>query len=255
MKLAWAIGHIRRLQDEVDAYTKSGAYEFRAVPERVSSQRIDFRCFATEHQAPDPDWPLIAGDAIQGLRAALDHLVWAATPKTQQREWTEFPIFKDEVKFFTDDGKVRSRVRRKYADVCRPMQAAIERAQPFAHTPQDPLAILYDLAILDKHRTMVAVVGGVDHEMIGTTDPIRIVWTDLATGKTLASGETYVSAFTATTTDPHIDPGDVSPQFTFELLIEGRNVGTLVWIARRVFQVVYECETGEPVPMLAPYPI
>ena len=55
-KLDWAIRHLERLRDEVGAYTNSNAYAFRADPERVSAQQIDFRCYATERQAPDPDW-------------------------------------------------------------------------------------------------------------------------------------------------------------------------------------------------------
>lgn len=250
-KLVWAIRHLERLRAEVSEYTLSNAYDFRAEPERVSPLRIDYCCFATERQPPDPDWSLVAGDAVQSMRAVLDHLVWAATPEAKRTTSTAFPIVVDAAKLPT--------AASRYTDVPAPMKTTIERAQPFRHSPSDPskdeLAILNELAIRDKHHTLVTVVGVVEMELIGATHPTEVEWIEQAAGKTLGSGEQYVSSFRATTPGPPIEEDEIDTSFQVELLIEGHPVDTLVSIARRVYEVVYESETGTPVDPLAPYPI
>ena len=75
-----------------------------------------------------------------------------------------------------------------------------------------------------------------------------------ATGKTLGPGETYISAFTATTTDARLDDAEVAPQFFYHVLIENHRVDVLGGIAMRVYEVVFECETGSRLHALG-YPV
>jgi hypothetical protein len=244
-KLGWAIDHLRPLLAEVDAYTKGRqAYTFHALPERLSEQRIEYRCFATEQAPPDPAWALRAGDVIQNLRAALDHLVWAATPEAKQTTSTAFPIF-------TDPARFRASGTPQYADVDSKMAETIERMQPFDATPTAPdldlLAILHRLSILDKHRTLATVVGGIEFEGVGLDHPATVEgWAEYASGKNLGPGETYVSTFTVATTAPRLDEGEAEVQFLYHVLIENERVEVLRGIAHRVYEVVVECETGSP---------
>lgn len=67
----------RLLLDEADAYRRGGAYTFDHEYEPFG-EGWRYRCHAIEKEPPPRHWPLIAGDAIQNMRAALDHAVWAA---------------------------------------------------------------------------------------------------------------------------------------------------------------------------------
>ena len=139
-KLEWAFRNLRRLAAEVEDYTKSRrAYAFHAVPDRRSAQQIDYRCYATESEAPDPDWPLLAGDVIQSLRAALDHLVWAATPESERNTSTAFPIFTDPTRFQASGASKCATVPRTDAGDDRAISALspdAEHAEP--GPPRDP---------------------------------------------------------------------------------------------------------------------
>lgn len=251
-KLDRAIVHLTRLCEETEAFAKSNAYVFRTDPERRTPQRVDYRCYAIEKQPPDPGWSLLAGDAIQNLRAALDHVVWAATPEAKQNTQTAFPIV-------TDPGKFAAEQARRCPDVPPTMRETIAREQPFERWPKDPredeLAILQRLSNLDKHRTLATIVSAIDFEGVGTTHPHEVAWTEHASGKSLGSDETYVSSFTATTTASYLDEAEVETRFSYEVVIEDRDVATLIWIAKRVYQLIVECETGVPVHPFAQYPI
>ena len=180
---------------------------------------------------------------IQNLRAALDHLVWAATPEAKQTTSTGFPVFTDPTRFATSGTP-------QYAHVNDPRIAeTIDRVQPFREMPDAPererLAILHSLSNLDKHRTLATVVGGIEFELVGLDHPAKVEkWTEYASGKRLGPGETYVSAFTVTTTAPRLDDRDAAPQFLYHVLIENHRVEVLRGIAHRVYEVVVECETG-----------
>jgi hypothetical protein len=78
-KLLHGVEHARRLLAEADAFTKADAYLFRTEVESQSPQEIRYRAVAIEQEAPPDGWPLLAGDAIQNLRSALDHAVYATS--------------------------------------------------------------------------------------------------------------------------------------------------------------------------------
>jgi hypothetical protein len=114
--------------------------------------------------------------------------------------------------------------------------------------------MLRDLSNLDKHRTLAVIACAVGREHVGTSNDIDINWTKIATERPLGHGEAHISSFTATS-ETEIKEMDVDPGFTYEVRIEGRPLDVLVIMAKRVFQVVAECETGERLSPFAVYPV
>jgi hypothetical protein len=214
-----------------------------------SPQEIEYRVFATERQTPSPVWSLMAGEAIQSLRAALDHVVYAIS---KRKRGTQFPIFTDSCEFQV---KGKPLIR----GVPPAIRALIEKAQPYEHTPSHPsldiLADLSKLSNLDKHRTLATVACSHDFTSVGLdSDRVKLTWVKpFAVGDLSDNAE--IAVFTLTS-DSEIGEMKVEPGFTYEVRIEGRPlVVMLVASAMRVFEVVTECETGRPMPLFAEYPI
>jgi hypothetical protein len=143
--------------------------------------------------------------------------------------------------------------------VPKPVMALIENAQPYKRIPSmpaaDSLAILAKLSNRDRQLFMVA--GGVEFTGIGTNEHINIDWHEpFAPGP--LKHDAKITSFTATS-ESEVREMDVDPSFTYEMRVEGRPlVSTLIEIARRVFEIVVECEAGKPLPIVTPasfYPI
>jgi hypothetical protein len=75
-KLKRGTEHVRTLLDEVRSYEEAGAYVFDSEREIRSETEAVYRCFAERQVAMPMHWPLLAGEAIQNLRSALDHLIY-----------------------------------------------------------------------------------------------------------------------------------------------------------------------------------
>jgi hypothetical protein len=73
------VAQVRELLAAADAFQSRDAYVFRTEVEAQSTHEIRYRSLALEQEAPPDDWPLLAGEAIQNLRASLDHM-WTSTP-------------------------------------------------------------------------------------------------------------------------------------------------------------------------------
>lgn len=249
LKLGWGIKRIEALSREARTFEDSNAYTPRVERDVRSPQEIEYRVFAIENQAPSPDWPLMAGEAIQSLRAALDHAVYAAA---KGRGKTQFPIFTDPCEFQV---KGRPMIR----GLPKAVRALIEERQPYKrtvpHPALDPLAVLSRLSNLDKHRTLATVACAIDLPWVGVKAHVNISWRKVPTADEPLSHDTEVAAFTATT-DTVIKEVDVDPRFTYAVRIEGRPlIETLVDLASSVYEAVTECETGRPMPIFARYPI
>jgi hypothetical protein len=155
------VEQVRRLLSEADAFEKGGAYEFRVEVESRSTHEIRYRGLAVEREAPPDEWPLLAGEAIQNLRSALDHMVYTASG---ERSGTQFPIF-------TKPQDFQAKESRMLAGVSGPVKATIEKAQPYQRNPNAPnRAMLEGLRVLsntDKHRTLATIVSAVHGEGVG----------------------------------------------------------------------------------------
>jgi hypothetical protein len=239
---------VKTLRGEALAFQDSHAYVLRTEKKQRSPKEIAYNCFAIERQAPPDHWPLLAGEAIHNLRSALDHTVHAASGAASG---TQFPIF-------TDARDFRKKGRKMISRTPPAVRALIEKAQPYnrlpAHPTLDALARLNKLSNLDKHRVLNTVACAVHFPYVGhSVQGVSIRFTDYGNDRPLHEG-TKVMSFVA----PVLEPGEmeVEPNFAYEVRIEGMPLeGALVAIAKRVFEAVTECETGQPISPVAAYPI
>jgi len=248
-KFMRGVEQVKRLSGEADAFENRDAYVFRVEVESRSPRKIKYRGLAVEREAPSDEWPLLAGEAIQNLRSALDHIVWASIKRPSSR--TGFPIFTDPCEFQVLGGRMLQ-------GVPEPIRATIEKAQPYRTSPNAPAqAMLEQLRVLsnrDKHRELATVASAVQHEGVGIPEGVTINWQKAGTNQPLGSGETHVSTFTASS-ESELAEMDVQPIFAYEVRIEGRPLGLLVGIVREAYRVLVECETGKPLSPFAPYPL
>lgn len=99
-------------------------------------------------------WSVVIGECVNGYRSALDHIVYFLAEKRGKATGkTEFPIFVDPQKYKHARGQ-------KIGGLHEDTQAFIDGLQP--KNRSDPLWLLHNLAIIDKHRrihvaAMVAV--------------------------------------------------------------------------------------------------
>ena len=249
-KLDRGVEQVKTLRSEAEAFVDADAYRFRVDGERRSPKELFCRCFAVERYAPPPHWPLLAGEAVQNLRSALDHAVWSVASK-RDRDRTQFPIFTDPCEFQVLGARMLK-------GVPKPIRALIEEAQPYRRLPQRPalhaLEWLRTLSNIDKHRALHTVAAFVSNEFIGIGSDIDIKWHKLGTYRDLGHGETEVSSFTATS-EREFEDVEVQPAFSYQVRIEARPLDHLVSVAQRVFECVTEVETGEPISPGAAYPI
>jgi hypothetical protein len=220
-KLNRGIEHVNTLLEETHAFESDGSYVFRFEPEMRSAHEIAYRCFAAEEKPPPDHWPLLAGEAIQNLRSALDHAVWSAWKAVPQNSGeghhTQFPITLAPHSFSRQAGKYLT-------GVPQAIQAAIEETQPYRRLPQAPeedvLALLQALSNIDKHRTLAAVACAVDFEGAFAPEDVRVRWEKGADGRELGHGETEVSVKVATS-DREITDMEVGSDISCEVRIEG----------------------------------
>jgi hypothetical protein len=254
-KLARGVEHVRTLQEEAEAWIGGESYVFWTKHERRAANELFCRCNA-EMRTPLPDhWALLAGDAIQNLRAALDHSVWRAWQNVEENagdgDHTQFPICDRPENFKAS--------ARQLEGVPGAVRATVERAQPYNRWPQAPditmLSILRELSNADKHRALAVVATTVDFEMIGVGDRVKIEEWDIASGKPLPIGAAEISSFVARASEGEINEMDVQPSFTYDVRIEGLRLSVLRGIVTDVFEALTEIETGARPDPFAPYPL
>jgi hypothetical protein len=157
-KLSRAKDHIRTVKGEVISWQDSSPYSI------TKETNADFTRWALVIRLLKPAdllrlnllrWTLIIGDAINNLRSALDHLIYAiavyesgSNPPPDEKRLA-FPIC-DTFGEFKDAAK---RIKSLTADV----RTAVESVQPYNRThPMLPalLAILRDFNNTDKHKLL-----------------------------------------------------------------------------------------------------
>lgn len=99
-----------------------------------------------------PRFALVAGDAIQNLRSALDHLACQLVRSNGQipGKATEFPICRSAKEY-------KSESTRKVKGVRPDAKEAIDAIEPYKGGRGEELWVLHELNIIDKHRLLVAV--------------------------------------------------------------------------------------------------
>lgn len=242
------VSQIRQLLGEVADFEAADAYVFSFDTDQKTDREIECRVIANCRQEPPSDWPLLAGEAIQNLRASLDHFVFAAT---SENDSAQFPICTTRAAF---DKTVKTRLKGASPEA----YASIERGQPYVCTPQkpemDPLETMRQWSNADKHRELATVAATVRLEAVGLPEHAKTSWIQFGTGRELHSGGTHVSTFHVMSEIP-IGPNDLESLFRYRIEIEGRQIWILESIARQVFRVLADCELGEPLSPFAQYPI
>jgi hypothetical protein len=254
-KLARGVEQVKALQAEAEAFGRSEAYIFDTKRERRAPNEIFCRCYATERVAPPDHWPMLAGEAIQNLRSALDHAVWQAWKNVQTNtgdgDHTQFVI--------CDSPGDLSKSSWHLKGVPAPVRTVIKEAQPYKRWPQDPshefLAVLRDLSNMDKHRTLTVIGANVTFEMLGAAGEYEVEGWDYASGKRLGKGTTEISSFLVRRTDGELDEMSVQPSFTYGVRIEWVGIDYLKGMVHDIFVILTEIETGAKPHPFAPYPL
>jgi hypothetical protein len=96
-KVERAKEHLEALDAEVKRYIspKPGDFPPYTITTHEETQN-DSVCYQINENQPHVYLFLIAGDAIQCLRSALDHAIWSLVKikfPHDDPDWTEFPIF------------------------------------------------------------------------------------------------------------------------------------------------------------------
>jgi len=143
--------HIAELDRQLHAFFDNSPYKVGA---RRDSQTRKLIYYVTDAQ-PIPDCiPLIAGDAIQNLMSALDHLAYQIVcsdtgDNPPNPNWIYFPIADDVSKY--EDKK-----HGKMAGASQETFDAIDAVQPYKGG-NDSLWALYRLNNIEKHRLLLTV--------------------------------------------------------------------------------------------------
>lgn len=252
-KLEHGIALLHQLITEIDEYEDAKAYEFPTTIQMVSSRVTRFECHARERKPPETHWALRAGDVVQNLRAALDHVVWAATPPQYRTRWTGFPICDRGDEF--RQAKTRSNPRNACAFVDEQVLAAIRRAQPYVRATNaeerawEPLFRLAQLSNEDKHQTLATVAAVVDEVFVVAARETNVSFTKLGTGRPLGPGESHVATIEI---DEDAVVKSALPTFIYKVLIAGREAQDLERLAHDVFRTLWECEFKQEMPVWTP---
>lgn len=168
LDLRSSIAKLDRAKKHIDGLRTKIAEAGRPDPEVISLRRQ----FEPEHGAvicrvervlqTGEDWELIIGDALNNLRAALDHLMWqlavrhnsGVAPKPHIATQIYFPIV-------FDKGNWARHKHRKLGHISIADSDRLEKAQPFNMPAADKaagktaaLGMLATLSNTDKHRTI-----------------------------------------------------------------------------------------------------
>jgi len=177
MKFARADEHLKALNNEVAAFLQTHPYEI-VTTEDISAGSL---CAQVIYRhAPSDLLLMLIGDVLHNLRSALDHLAWSLAGPHANR-LTEFPIFLDKTRFHAVSRQGipdRGSGLEKMHDIPLPAQTAIESVQPYQKVHglpehREPLWLLHQLSIEDKHRTLNLVAAGVDARLDVRTSPVH----------------------------------------------------------------------------------
>lgn len=172
-KLARAEEHRKVIEPEIKAFVESKPVEFASQHNLKDPQGpIRFIYSVSSLVVPPAHWALVAGDAIQNIRAALDHAVWTLVVKEKGTEFAEtnapkidFPIVDKAASFPT--------ARLVKIGLSNALIALIEQAQPYIrqqNTPRDnPLWLIRALSNVDKHRLLHVIAMVPEKTEIKTT--------------------------------------------------------------------------------------
>jgi len=164
-KIARAEEHRKVIEPEIKAFVESDPITLRSEHNlKRSKEPIRIAYFVTKVSSAPPCWPLVAGDSIQNIRAALDHAVWAIVVEQSGAKFAEANSRKI---YFPITDKASRFPHRQLAQLglTPPVIAVIEQAQPYVRQQSAPrddaLWMLRALSNVDKHRLLhvITIIG------------------------------------------------------------------------------------------------
>jgi len=168
LKLNRARYHLEVLRGELAAFNAGEPYRIAHEPNADGSEHI-FR--AKVRKEPPPFFGIIVGDALQNMRASLEHLAWGLAFRDKgstPSRFTSFPICRTSKAFFEVSKKTgtysyRSGAHKTSEITDVRVKAAIQDLQPYKRRDPDEdwLFILNELARVDRHQSL-SVVGAVN---------------------------------------------------------------------------------------------
>lgn len=156
--------HIEQIEREMDRWIARKPYTMRADYDHGDTE---VRVIVNVWDEPDfRRLAAIGGDAAFNLRSALDLLAWQLALRDGTPSKPEFPVFKDQARYFEVDGRgrpVRGSGLDKITEITDPeVRALIEWSQPFRQYPEnpeaDPLWALHQMCNEEKHQTLRPVI-------------------------------------------------------------------------------------------------
>lgn len=149
-KIEWANKHINNFRTACAAFMKTNPYGFLVETDPDTRKRI---YTVTKVTPVPPEVRLIAGDAIQNLRSALDYLACGlvSVTKAKPSKYVCFPISECEPTTKVQQANFVRQVEGMRQDAID----AIKAIKPY-HGGDDTLWRLHRLNIIDKHRLLMA---------------------------------------------------------------------------------------------------
>jgi hypothetical protein len=155
-KLAWASRHIDALEKAISDFSNSNPYH---VVRNFNDETGEHEASILEVPDIAPDWGLMVGDIVHGLRSSLDNVTYALAVRESGRlpadtsTRLQYPVAD------TPQGWIRNKDR---VALLSPLaQAEIEGQQPcngLDKTKPHFLSVLRDLNNTDKHRRLNVVL-------------------------------------------------------------------------------------------------
>jgi len=146
LKLKRAERHIQELEAALLAFKRNNPYKIGTKEDEKTRCLVYYITQAEEIPAAIP---LIAGDILQNLRTALDHLAWQLVPAGDRNSQTAFPISDDATKYSSDKLRKIDGMPKAAAD-------GIDATKPYKGG-NDAIWRLHRLNNIDKHRLLVTV--------------------------------------------------------------------------------------------------
>jgi hypothetical protein len=239
-KFGRADEHLHAFDEEANAFLQGGAYQARG---QLNDEATEYVVRTRINKQAPLQWALIVGDAIQNLRAALDHLlcqlVWFNG--REPTRGNEFPMFVREPITAND----RRAWERDLKGVHPEHRTRIEWMQPYhADEPENrPLALLAELSNADKHRIVLpnalAVHEAIAQELRPVPHDLEVIGDMRITVHAPLEDGTEIMRIPVRVTgpDPHMDmQGSIPADIAFGDSLVTRD--GLVAIRNHVFRIV-----------------
>jgi hypothetical protein len=156
LKLQRAEHHRKRLQEEVEAFFRHDPAPVVTQKETASANRSRYGLrWATD---PPPRWSTIAGDCLQNMRNALDHIAWScalrSNPSPPRNVGFRVAHSKQEWDLWIAGKAGRKTQNSVGADAWKVMTDLQPHTRGITDFHGDPLWMLSELARSDRHQAL-----------------------------------------------------------------------------------------------------